>query len=98
MSDEVRLVILIKTQPGRGADQIAAFEKLAPLVRAEDGCIQYDLHPVLGNSDSFVLIEKWASEEALDCHNRAPHMLAASKHNPTFRAGPVTLLSLGGAI
>ena len=98
MSDEVRLVVIINTQPGRGSDQLAAFEKLAPLVRAEQGCIQYDIHPVGGNSDSFVLIEKWASKEALDAHDLAPHMLEAAKHNPTFRAGPATVLFLESAV
>jgi len=68
------------------------------LVRAEQGCIQYDIHPVVGNSDSFVLIEKWASKEALDAHDLAPHMLEAAKHNPTFRAGPATVLFLESAV
>ncbi|WP_336604663.1 antibiotic biosynthesis monooxygenase family protein [Pseudomonas sp. ADAK22] len=45
MSDEVRLVVMINTQPGKGAEQRAAFAKLAPLVRAEHGCLHYDLHP-----------------------------------------------------
>lgn len=98
MSDEIRLVVIINTQPGRGADQLAAFEKLAPLVRAESGCIQYDLHPVVGNADTFVLIETWAFRAALDAHSVAPHMQAAARHNPTFRAGPATLLQLGAAV
>ncbi|MDY0834356.1 MULTISPECIES: putative quinol monooxygenase [unclassified Pseudomonas] len=98
MSDEVRLVVIINTQPGRGADQLAAFAGLAPLVRAEAGCIQYDLHPVDGNSDSFVLIETWASKAALKDHHAAPHMLEAAKHNPTFRAGPANVLVLEPAV
>ncbi|WP_288080902.1 antibiotic biosynthesis monooxygenase [Pseudomonas sp.] len=55
-------------------------------------------HPVVGNSDSFVLIEKWASKEALDAHDLAPHMLEAAKHNPTFRAGPATVLFLESVV
>ena len=91
---KIWLVVIINTPPDPGSDQLAAFEKLAPLVRAEQGGIQYDIHPVVGNSDSFVLIEKWASKEALDAHDLAPHMLEAAKHNPTFRAGPATVLLL----
>lgn len=45
-----------------------------------------------------VLIEKWASKEALDAHDLAPHMLEAAKHNPTFRAGPATVLFLESAV
>ncbi|MFL1502070.1 putative quinol monooxygenase [Pseudomonas sp. O64] len=98
MSDEVRLVVIIHTQPGKGSQQLAAFEKLAPQVRAEHGCLQYDLHPVVGNNDSFVLIEKWASKAALDAHHLAAHMLEAAKHTPSFRAVPATVLLLEAAV
>jgi len=95
MNDEVILVILIQTKPGRGAEQVAAYRELAPLVRAEQGCIQYDLHPVAGDDDRFVLIERWASKEALSAHDLTSHMIAADAHSPTFRAGPATVLHLG---
>lgn len=98
MSNEVNLVILISTQAGRGAAQLQAFEKLAPLVREEPGCLQYDLHRVTGSDEQFVLIERWASQAALDAHDTTPHMIAADAHNPSFRAGPATVLHLGPAI
>ena len=56
--------------------------------------MQYDLHPVAGNPDSFVLIEKWASKATLEAHHRTAHMEEAGRHNPTFRAGPSTVLLL----
>ncbi|WP_395606902.1 putative quinol monooxygenase [Pseudomonas sp. B22129] len=98
MSDEVRLVVIITAQPGKGSQQLAAFAKLAPQVRAEEGCLQYDLHPVVGNPDSFVLIEKWASKDSLDAHHKAAHMVEAARHNPSFRAGPATVLLLDAAV
>ncbi|WP_248805554.1 putative quinol monooxygenase [Pseudomonas sp. MWU13-2100] len=98
MSSEVKLVVLISTQVGRGQAQIDAFEKLAPLVRNEEGCLQYDLHRVAGNDDQFVLMERWASTSALAAHDLTPHMIAAGTHNPTFRAGPATVLHLGPTI
>ncbi|KTB66717.1 MULTISPECIES: putative quinol monooxygenase [Pseudomonas] len=98
MPNEVQLVVMINTQPGKGSQQLAAFQALAPKVRAEHGCLHYDLHPVVGNPDSFVLIEKWASKAALDAHHVAPHMVAAAQHNPSFRAGPATVLLLGDAV
>lgn len=95
MSDEVKLMILIQTKPGRGAEQIAAFRELAPVVRAEEGCLQYDLHPVAGDDDRFVLLERWTSKDALAAHDATTHMIAADAHSPTFRAGPATVLQLG---
>ncbi|WP_244147080.1 putative quinol monooxygenase [Paraburkholderia bryophila] len=95
MADEVMLMILIQTKPGRGAEQLAAYRQLAPIVRAEEGCRQYDLHPVAGDEDRFVLLEKWSSKEALAAHDITAHMIAADAHSPTFRAGPATVLQLG---
>ncbi|WP_329402911.1 antibiotic biosynthesis monooxygenase family protein [Streptomyces melanogenes] len=53
----VRLHILITTLPGRGQEQVDAYERLAPIVRAEQGCLQYDLHRVVDDPDRFVLVE-----------------------------------------
>jgi len=94
MSETVRLAILITAQPGKGADQIDAFARLAPIVRAEDGCLQYDLHQVTGEPDRFVLLERWASAKALRAHDESAHMVAADAANPRFRAGPATMLRL----
>ncbi|MEC3917650.1 putative quinol monooxygenase [Nocardia sp. CDC160] len=94
MSDSVRLLIMITTQPGRGHEQVAAFERLAPLVRAETGCLRYDLHRVTGDPDRFVLLEEWTSREALAAHDTTPHMIEADATNPTFRAGPAQVLEL----
>ncbi|GAA4831973.1 hypothetical protein GCM10023235_02770 [Kitasatospora terrestris] len=71
-----------------------AFERLAPVVRAEDGCLQYDLHRVVGDPDRFVLVELWASREALAAHDVTPHMVAADAAGPAFRAGPAQVLEL----
>jgi quinol monooxygenase YgiN len=56
MSSEVHLLILIETQTGLAQKQIDAFANLAPLVRAEVGCLQYDLHQVTDKPDRFVFV------------------------------------------
>lgn len=94
MSQPIKLVVHITVLPGRGAEQVAAFEALAPLVRAEDGCLQYDLHQVADDPDRFALIERWASAEALAAHDVAPHMAAAAAANKAFRAKPVEVVRL----
>ena len=94
MSQPIQLIILITTLPGRGAEQITAFEHLAPLVRAEGGCLQYDLHQVADDPDRFVLIERWDSPEALAAHDAAPHMIAADAANTAFRAKPAEVVRL----
>ncbi|WKD36717.1 putative quinol monooxygenase [Streptomyces xanthophaeus] len=94
MSQPVQLVILINTLPGRGREQVAAFERLAPVVRAEAGCLRYDLHQVSGEPDRFVLIERWSSQAALAAHDATPHMIEADAASPAFRAGPAEVIRL----
>lgn len=94
MSRPIQLVILINTLPGRGQEQIAAFERLAPIVRAEAGCLQYDLHQVSGEADRFVLIERWSSQAALAAHDVTPHMIEADAASPAFRTGPAEVIRL----
>jgi len=64
---------------------LVEFHKLVPLVRAEKGCIEYgpaiDAEGMGGfqtklGPDSFVVIEKWESTDALKAHAAAPHMAA----------------------
>ncbi|MEV0114909.1 putative quinol monooxygenase [Streptomyces sp. NPDC050844] len=94
MSQPIQLVIHITTLPGRGQEQIDAYERLAPVVRAEEGCLQYDMHQVSGDSDRFVLIERWASEGALAAHDATPHMIEADAASPVFRAGPAQVVKV----
>ena len=44
------------------------------LVRAENGCLQYDYHLSLEQDNAVVLLEKWRDSEALSCHMAQPHM------------------------
>jgi quinol monooxygenase YgiN len=90
----INLAILISTKPGRGTDQLEAFASLAPLVRAEHGCLQYDLHAVEGSPDRFVMLEQWDSADHLTAHDATPHMLEAAIQNAAFRAGPAEVLKL----
>lgn len=44
--------------------------------RAEEGCINYDLHQSAEDPAVFVFYENWVSREALDRHLEMPHSLA----------------------
>jgi quinol monooxygenase YgiN len=94
MPKEISLVILIETKPGCAHEQIQAFKKLQPLVLAEKGCLQYELHRVTGEEDKFLLIEKWASQEDLAAHDQTAHMVAADAHSPSFRTKPAVVFGL----
>lgn len=42
--------------------------------RAEDGCLQYDLHVAADKPGHFLFYENWTSREALDRHMATPHL------------------------
>ncbi|WP_423380560.1 putative quinol monooxygenase [Burkholderia sp. LMG 32019] len=61
---------------------------MAPLLRAEQGCLRYDLHPVVGEGNGFFLIERWVSNEALAAHDATRHKIVADADSPRFRTAP----------
>jgi quinol monooxygenase YgiN len=81
----IHVLAIITAKPGRRDEVLAIFRANMPAVHAEAGCIEYGpavdaegLGPVqtkLG-PDTFVVIEKWESVEALKAHAAAPHMAA----------------------
>jgi quinol monooxygenase YgiN len=81
----VHVLAMITAKPGKRAEVLEAFQANVPNVHAEDGCIEYvatvdaegagAIQTPLG-ADSFVVVEKWASLDALKAHAAAPHMAA----------------------
>ncbi len=93
MADEVRVVATLTAQDGRGGDLLARWPALAAQVHAEDGCLAYDLHRVVGSPDMFVVLERWASAEALATHSQAQHMKDFGMASREFMAArPVVLV------
>lgn len=79
----IHVLATITLHPGRRAAWLEEFRRLMPLVHAEDGCVEYvvavDTPSGLSAQgppadDEAVVIEKWASLEALKAHTTAPHM------------------------
>ncbi len=94
MNKEISLLILIETKKGQRQKQIDAYNKLAPIVLKETGCLEYDLKEVIGNKNEFVLIEKWASKKDLLAHDITSHMIEADKLSLSFRAKAVRVIKL----
>ncbi|NRB04607.1 MAG: antibiotic biosynthesis monooxygenase [Rhodobacteraceae bacterium] len=66
----------ITAEPGKEDLVRAELEKLVPITRAEDGCIQYDLHVDTETPGFFVFYENWESRELWQTHMNAPHLAA----------------------
>lgn len=67
---------VVPVEEHRG-EVIAAFEQAIATAHAEDdGCELYALHE---GDDRLVMIEKWASPEALQVHGRGPALAALNE-------------------
>ena len=80
----LHVVAIITAKPGQRDAVLEAFRANVPAVHAEDGCIEYGatvdadfggIQTKFG-PDTFVVVEKWASAEALKAHAASPHMAA----------------------
>ena len=54
----------------------AELQRLIEITRAEEGCIQYDLHQDNEDPAHFLLFENWESRELWQTHMSAPHPAA----------------------
>ena len=79
----IHVIATIQLNPGTRDAFIKEFLRLTPLVRAENGCLEYGATidvatPIAiqqrAGDDVVIVVEKWASVEALQAHSSAPHM------------------------
>jgi quinol monooxygenase YgiN len=81
----IHVLAIITAKPGM-RDQILAVQRdNVAAVLAEEGCIAYEAVVDVAEGapgfarfgdDTFVVVEKWASMDALRAHGAAPHMKA----------------------
>ena len=92
----IHVVAIITAKPGQREAVLRLFQANRPAVLQEEGCIEYlpvvdepDFGPAQTpiGPDSFIVIEKWASAEALRAHGAAPHMVAYGKATREMLAG-----------
>ena len=81
----IHVIAVITAHPGMREAILTEFRANMPMVHVEQGCLEYGpaidveglgpTHTPFG-PDTFVVVEKWASSEALKAHTAAPHMAA----------------------
>jgi quinol monooxygenase YgiN len=66
----------ITAKAGKADMLRSELERLLAPTRAEEGCIQYDLHLDNENPTFFVFYENWEPRELWQTHMSAPHLAA----------------------
>ena len=81
----IHVIAIITAKPGKREEILKHARANLAAVRAEKGCIEYgpvvDAENALGfqtrlGPDTFMVVEKWESMDALKAHAAAPHMAA----------------------
>jgi quinol monooxygenase YgiN len=94
----VHVLAIITAKPGKRAELLELFQANVPNVHAEDGCIEYLATADAADApssqtrfgeDTFVVVEKWASMDALKAHGAAPHMAAYAARSKDLIVGRV---------
>ncbi|MCV0424079.1 MAG: antibiotic biosynthesis monooxygenase [Roseibium sp.] len=70
------IVANIKANPDKVDLVKSELIKLIDVTRAEQGCINYDLHQDNENPAHFMFYENWESRELWQVHMNAPHLAA----------------------
>ena len=99
----IHVIAIITAKPGQRETVLEAFRANVPAVHAEKGCIEYGATvdaDGLGSfqakvgPDTFVVVEKWESVDALKAHAAAPHMAAyAAKTRDLLASRVIHVLS-----
>ena len=94
----IHVIAIITAKPGQRETILQHFRANTPAVRAEAGCIEYGAAVDAENGlpfqtpwgpDTFVVVEKWDSMDALKAHAAAPHMAAYGAKTREFIASRV---------
>jgi quinol monooxygenase YgiN len=94
----IHVIATITAQPGERDAVLALFSKNQPAVLVENGCISYEavvdvpnfgtIQTPLGN-DTFAVIERWESAEALKAHAGSAHMVEYGRNTKPLLASRV---------
>ncbi|MEO6512553.1 MAG: putative quinol monooxygenase [Nocardioides sp.] len=88
---ELQVVATIPAKAGSEDGIREALTSLATATRDEDGCVGYDLFESGSAPGTFVTIERWRDQAALDAHLAGPAVAAAFASAADHLAGEVAI-------
>ncbi len=88
---ELQVVATIPAKAGSEDGIREVLTTLATATRAEDGCVAYDLFESGGAPGTFVTVERWRDQAALDAHLAGPAVEAAFAGAGDHLAGEVAI-------
>ncbi len=74
---ELNVVAVIPAKPEAAEAVGAALRQLATATNDEEGCVSYDVFESTTAPGTFVTIERWVDQAAMDAHMQTPHVAEA---------------------
>ena len=72
----IYVIAELEIRPELADEAIAAARQAVAATVTEDGCMFYDMHRSVTDPSRLVVVERWASREALSRHLETPHLKA----------------------
>jgi quinol monooxygenase YgiN len=89
--EELTVLARIRAKNGKEAEVLHEIILLMAPTRAEEGCINYDLHCSNDDPDLFLLYETWRSRQHLDKHLAMPYLQTFLEKAPELLGEPIDL-------
>lgn len=80
----IRVIVKIRAAKGKGEEVAASTGANLATIRQEDGCEEYALFRSVEDGDEFVMVERWATQNALDAHLAIARARQAESPTPTM--------------
>jgi quinol monooxygenase YgiN len=88
---ELTVLARFRAKMGMEAEVLRAITSLIAPTKAEEGCVNYDLHRAQDNPALFFLYETWRSRQDLDDHLATPYLREFLEKAPALLAEPVDI-------
>jgi len=93
-NDALAMYVGFRAAPGRYDDLRRELLAIVGPTRAEDGCLQYDLHEDREDPDVLAFYEVWRDVEAHRAHDAAPHIEHIRSVLPELTVGEHTVIRM----
>lgn len=91
MSKTINVIATAKAKEGNEDQLRALIESLVGPTTAEAGCISFRPLPDPSAPGSWVIVEEWADQAAVDAHMTSPHFAAVGAALPDLVSEPAVI-------
>jgi quinol monooxygenase YgiN len=85
------LTATIVARPEHRDEVLSILQSFVEPTRAEEGCINYDLHSDANDPNVFMFYENWSTKEDLDRHSKMEHLKPLGARADVILARPVEI-------